>query len=449
MTPTPPPPAAFDLVGATLVRAGGRRQRADVRIAGGVIQRCWPRGGTRPHRPPLESDPPSKGGTAPVLDLAGHLVFPGLVNAHDHLHLNVFGALRPRPPYAHADDWIADMAHAIEAPAARAWRAVPAAARAWHGALKNALAGATTVVHHDPWLGVFDAADFPITVVPHIGWAHSIGLAGAYGPTLAESLAAAPRGRPWFIHLGEGTDGRAAAELTALAAAGGLGPATRLVHAVGLTARDAAAAVAAGAGLIWCPTSNANLLGAVADPRPFAAARRAALGTDARLTGGRDLLDEMAFAAGGGLVAPDAMLDLVTAAGAALAGRPAAGRLTRGAPADLVVVRDDGRPPARQLVGARRGDLRLVIARGRPVVADLDLAEIFVVTRSAARTCRLDGRPKAVLAAAIAPIEAAGIVEPGLVIDPSVYPDIGSNGSLAIGHAIGAAPDAAVAAWAP
>lgn len=410
----PPSPAAFDLVGATLVCGPRRLRRADLRIAGTRIAERW--SGRRPIVPRPRDGPlaPTAAGTIPVANLAGHLIFPGLVNAHDHLHLNVFGPMRPRPRYDHADDWIDDMAEAIEQAPARAWRAVPAAARAWHGALKNALAGATTVVHHDPWLDVFEAPSFPITVVPRIGWAHSLRLAGAYGPSIAASLAATPPGRPWFVHLAEGTDGRAAGELAALAACGGLGRATRLVHGVGLTPPDVRSARDAGAGLVWCPSSNTNLLGAVAEPGPFAAVRRAALGTDARLTGARDILDELAHAAGSGRAVPETLLDLVTAGGAALVGRPRAGRLTRGAPADVVVVCDDGRPPAEQLVGARRADLRLVVARGRPVVADADLAYLFDATGNPKRACTLDGRPKVVLEAAVAPVAAVGIAEPGL-----------------------------------
>jgi len=344
------------------------------------------------------------------LALDGHLALPGLVNAHDHLHLNVFPRTRPREHYDHSADWIADMAAAIESPAFKALRALPKGARAWHGALKNVLSGATTVVHHDPWLPEFDDLDFPVTVVRDVGWTHSLDLAGTYGPSVAGSLAAMPPGRPWFIHLAEGTDGRAARELTRLADAGGLSAHTRLVHAVGLTDQDRRRAILAGAGMVWCPSSNAFLLGAVADPRPFIDAGRAALGTDSRLTGAPDLLSELR----GAVATPESLLEMVTAMGARVCGREEAGRLVAGSPADLVVLRGDGRSPAARLVGARRADLRLVVARGRPVIADPDLAAVFDLMGEPAWPARLDGRPKLIAARSVAPVLAAGIVEPGL-----------------------------------
>lgn len=367
--------------------------------------------------------------TAPpgAVALPGHLILPGLVNAHDHLHLNAFPRSLLRERYDHSADWVSDMAVAIERPALRAVRDVPVDARAWHGALKNALAGATTVVHHDPWLSVFEAPDFPITVVPHCGWAHSLDLAGQYGPAVAASYAATPDSRPWFIHLAEGTDTRAAAELGRLAALGCLGARTRLVHAVGLAAEDRARAIEAGAGMVWCPSSNAFLLGAVADPAAFLREGRVALGSDARLTGERDLLDELRFAAGTGMATPDELLAMVTHVGAELCGAPEVGRLAEGASADLLVLRDDGRAPAEQLLAARRADLRLVMARGRPVVGDPDLAAVFEACDQPALSVVLDGRPKLIAERALAPLIEAGLVEPGLEMSSRVSDSIGGS----------------------
>lgn len=70
------------------------------------------------------------------------------------------------------------------------------------------------------------------------------------------------------------------------------------VHGVGFCATATERIIVAGAGLVWCPSSNQFLFGATTDVRAFDDADRLALGSDSRLSGERDLLDEIAVAYG-------------------------------------------------------------------------------------------------------------------------------------------------------
>lgn len=389
----------IELVGARIASAARNgSRRATLRLRGARVDRAEGARRSACHRVALD----------------GHLILPGLVNAHAHLQLDCFPATPAGGGYRHAADWIVAMRSRIEQPEFRRLRGIPAGWRAWQGGLANALAGVTTVVHHDPWLTIFDEPGFPTHVVADLGWAHSLALAGSYGPDLRASLAECPPGRPWFVHAAEGIGARAATEFADLVEAGALRPGTRLVHAVGLLPAQRSAALAAGVGMVWCPASNQRLFGQVADPRAFAARGLAALGTDSRMTGSRDLLDELRCAASTGLVDAAGLLAMVTWHGARLCGRPQAGRLAAGAPADLVVLRDDGRSPAEQLLDRRRADLRLVMASGRPLVADPDLSWLFDALDQPAEAVWLDGRPKRVATALLEPLSRAGLDEPGL-----------------------------------
>jgi len=327
------------------------------------------------------------------LDLRDHLVFPGLINAHDHLHVNAIPPLRAGAPFANSYEWIDAFRAHLDTPEVQAALRVPKAVRLRHGALKNLLAGTTFVAHHDPWHPVLDQADFPIAPLRDFGWSYT--LSGPdYGPPVRESFAATPSDRPWMIHLAEGTDAIAQAELSQLERLGCIAPNSVLVHGVGFGQRDVSRVIDAGAAVVWCPRSNLELLGRTLDPLPLCEAGALALGTDSRLSGARDLLDELRDVLHRyGLDAPR-LLGLVTSDAARILREPARGRLGEGAPADMVIVADRGGDPIGNLVGIERSGIRAVVRNGLPRIADPDFAEWFERAGIETTSVRLDGRPK-------------------------------------------------------
>src|SRR5690606_5863625 len=130
----------------------------------------------------------------------------------------------------------------------------------------------------------------------------------------------------------------AAAEVRVLDDHGLLDGRLLAVHVVGADADGIRRLRAAGAGVVWCPTSNAFLFGRTAPPALLAAGADVLLGSDSLLTGDGTLLDELRAARALGLL-DDARL-------AAAVGETAARRLglappslAAGAPADLVALR--------------------------------------------------------------------------------------------------------------
>jgi hypothetical protein len=146
--------------------------------------------------------------------------------------------------------------------------------------------------------------------------------------------------------------------------------------------------------MIWCPGSNAYLLGAVADPRPFWPGR-VAIGTDSRLTGSRDLLSELAFAAH--LGAPlDDVWRMAGPLAADLCGLPWELPELGSRVHSLVLLPVTGSPAGATMARAGRAGLRLVVSRGRPAVGDPDMREVFDAMDEPWLPARLDGRPKLV-----------------------------------------------------
>ena len=235
-----------------------------------------------------------KPGEVYAADLRGHAILPALINSHDHLHLNGIAPLPTSETFANSYTWSCAFEAHFQRPEVKDALAVPEALRLWQGALKNALCGATTVMHHDPARALFDADGFPVRTLRPCGWAHS--LHWQYGPPVVHSFRCTPPDVGWFIHLAEGTDELAAAELQELQGLDCLQANTVLIHGVGLSDADVASVIASGAGLVWCPASNLRLLGQTVRPerlRLLFAAGRLTLGTDSRLSGSRDLLEEL------------------------------------------------------------------------------------------------------------------------------------------------------------
>jgi cytosine/adenosine deaminase-related metal-dependent hydrolase len=177
-----------------------------------------------------------------------------------------------------------------------------------------------------------------------------------------------------MIHLAEGTDAEAQNELERLVAADALHSNTILIHGVGLTPSQSAAAISRGAGLVWCPSSNFFLLNASASVGDFSNARALAVGSDSRLTGERDLLDELHFAKDSNQISSDALLRAVTSDAAAMLRLRDVGRLAPGKRADLLILPRRYRSAADALGTISRAELRAVIRDGTLRIADPDFA---------------------------------------------------------------------------
>jgi cytosine/adenosine deaminase-related metal-dependent hydrolase len=295
-----------------------------------------------------------RGGFDLVLDFPDAEVAAGLINAHDHLHRNHYGRLG-RPPYANAYAWAADI-QVRDAGRIAEGRARPRREALLDGAWKNLFCGVTTVAHHDSWEVDFKDG-FPLKVA-RLPSADSLGM--------ASDLERLGEDGPFCLHLAEGVDERAAGEVRQLDDLGLLGPDLIAVHGVGMDMDAVDRFRASGAALVWCPTSNRFLFGRTAPQALLAEGTDVLLGSDSRLTGDGDLLDEIRCARALGLIADTRLAGAVGRVAARRLGVPEPS-LELGAAADLVVVR-------RPLLEASAEDVLLVLVDGAPRVAHPDLA---------------------------------------------------------------------------
>jgi cytosine/adenosine deaminase-related metal-dependent hydrolase len=302
------------------------------------------------------------------------VVLPGLINAHDHLELNAFGRMKWRDHHVNVQEWIDDFQPRFQTDPALG-DATPATLddRLFIGALKNLLSGVTTVCHHNPLHPALKRR-YPVRVVRDYAFSHSLGIDG---DRVADAHRQTPAGWPWIVHAAEGIDERAASEAQQLDDLGCLSVKTVLVHGVALTPAAARRVIDCGGALVWCPSSNQFLFGATADVRSFDDAGRLAIGSDSRLSGDGDLLDEVRAAHATRQLSAASLVHAVTDGAARVLRLKEAGRLAPGVPADLCVIRRLSPDPIETVTLARRADVALTMIDGRPLLSDADFASAF------------------------------------------------------------------------
>jgi cytosine/adenosine deaminase-related metal-dependent hydrolase/ubiquinone/menaquinone biosynthesis C-methylase UbiE len=290
------------------------------------------------------------------VDLSGYLILPGLVNAHDHLEFGPFPRLG-HGPYGNAAEWAEDI-HVRDAVEIALHRGVRREVRVWWGAIRNLLAGVTTVCHHNPLLETMLDDAFPVRVLQEFEWAHSLAVDG--------DVATESKDQPFVVHAAEGVDERSATEFRELAHRGLLDERAVLVHGLALSGNSVAEMNERGVALVVCPSSNAFLFGQIPAREVLCGVQKVALGSDSPLTAEGDLLDEVRFAREHAGLADEALYRMVTTAPAdILQLKRGEGGLAAGASADFIATRDRGLSPAATLAGMSARDVELVVRDGR------------------------------------------------------------------------------------
>jgi cytosine/adenosine deaminase-related metal-dependent hydrolase len=331
----------------------GMEERFDVLVAGGRVRTVAPAGAVAP-------------GERHV-DLAGRLLLPGLVNAHDHLDASTLPPLADRV-YPGGVAWSAALAARQDEPAVLSAMAVPLADRLFLGGLRNLLAGATAVLHHGAFHRSLARPEFPIRVLERYQFAPSASTEG-----LRRTYRTTDRRIPWVVHAAEGTDDQARGELDRLQRENVLRQNTVIIHGIALPAERRPAVAAARACVVWSPEAGRRLYAATADVAGLRAAGvRVGLGAESPACGVRDALSNLAAAHREALFSDDDLLALATTASAEVARLPAGG-VTPGAVADLIAV-----DSTRRFLEGHRPAVALALVAGQPRYGEEALMKALV-----------------------------------------------------------------------
>lgn len=176
------------------------------------------------------------------------------------------------------------------------------------------------------------------------------------------------------VHCAEGTDEFARGEFLTLKRESLLSERTSLIHALGLFEEDWRVAHHERCSVIWSPMSNFTLYGRTIDIGLVAGLGiPVALAPDWTVTGSSTILDEAAEVAARyhQWIGPEMLVDMITCIPARLLGVHA-GRISPGAAGDLLVLRSDvtditRREAAAQLGASAHTAIEMVFVGGKPV----------------------------------------------------------------------------------
>jgi cytosine/adenosine deaminase-related metal-dependent hydrolase len=302
------------LLNATIL---GTRERSDIVIEGPSIKAISNSGKQELREEEL------------VIDTGGALVFPGLINSHDHLDFDLFPRIG-NSVYTNYIEWGEDIQannQDLISPILR----IPRPLRLEWGIYKNLLCGVTTVVHHGEAVAIGDA---PIDVFDKCQSIHSIDRDKYWKFRLNRFVKTR---EPVAIHIGEGVDPAMHREISRGTHWNLLRRKLVAIHGIAMDTQQAASFAA----LTWCPVANHFLYRQSAAISELSKKTRVLFGTDSTLTGSWNIWDHLRFARQLGQVADEELLAMLTDNPRQVWEMPGKGLIAVGCDADLVVVDGD------------------------------------------------------------------------------------------------------------
>ena len=262
-----------------------------------------------------------------IIHFENAIVFPGLINSHDHLDFNLFTPLANQV-YSNYRQWGNDI-HQQNKAAIEQVLKVPQNLRMQWGMYKNLLSGVTTVINHGNYLSIKDPL---LTIFQDCHSLHSVGFEKKWRWNLNK-----PRftNRPYVIHTGEGTDKTAHDEINSLIRWNLFRKPLIGIHGVAMDSHQAASFKA----LVWCPVSNIFLLGRTAHIEQLKKHTQIVFGTDSTLTAGWNIWNHLRMARETALLTDGELLSAVTHNAAEIWKMPQKAMLSDGYSADLVIAR--------------------------------------------------------------------------------------------------------------
>lgn len=334
-------------------------------------------------------------------DLDDKIIFPGFINAHDHLLGNYYPRVG-NGPYINWLPWDNDLK---SSPVYAERAKIPPKIIYLLGSYRNLFSGVTTVSDHiphfvnDPYID-----ELPIRVIKNYTLAHE---SSPYDLKWGDGVAkeykrAVKKNYPFITHIEEGYDEESLSGIDYLIKEKALSDHTILIHAIGLSDNDIKEVAKRKAHIVWCPNSNIFMFGRTGDVKKWLSSKiNVSLGTDSPMSGGLHILDELQFAKKTYKklykenIDDKVLIDFITK-NPAVAFRISdkIGTIEKGKLADIVAISGNTKKPFESAVKSSLKDIVLVIKEGNPLYGDREYEDIFKQLKVKYMKFKLDGKEK-------------------------------------------------------
>ncbi|NLI75496.1 MAG: amidohydrolase family protein [Candidatus Riflebacteria bacterium] len=333
-------------------------------------------------------------------NLEGMVVFPGLINAHDHLVETFPGPGNPSP----SQNWYEWEAEVKKTPAYMAMHRLSAADLYTLGMYRNVLSGVTTVVDHFPREVSAAFQGMPlVSLLEHFFLAHSVSARRLeWGQGIQHEFAQARGILPFIVHVGEGFSQDLQEECENLNRLGALGENTVLVNPLALSGPHLEVVATRKASIVWCPASCQNVFGA--QPPVGEALKlgiRLTIGADRALANPGNLLHDLREARrfareklGGGISDLELIRMVTQTAAEVFRIDKVCGTIAPGKKANLLVFEDTAGSPLESFFALTPGRIAMVVHQGGLVFGDEALRSICSLDNGNYSEVLVEDRPK-------------------------------------------------------
>jgi hypothetical protein len=337
------------------------------------------------------------------------ILYPALINSHDHLVGNWFPPAVTDEKFANSHIWVEAMKeHPTYLDRNKFWvndgsfvlTKEKELTLSTLGVYKNLFSGVVAVQDHAPVQTKDYYDSFPINVVRDYTQCHSLPLGNWWGGATAEEEFAKAKGKlPFIVHLGEGVDEITAEEFTDLKARNLLASNTIMIHGIALKDEEIKDISQVGATICWCPASNENLIGSHLNIKScLQAGVNVVLGTDSTLSGSINLLAEMKFSKDNfPQVSSKDIFNMVTTNAAKALRLPLEYGSLEHSSAHLLALDQLTADPFDNLIIAKSENIKLLLHNYKPILGDVEYLTHFQIDLEEYSFYNIEGREKFVI----------------------------------------------------